>query len=83
MAKVLATVLCATLAFAVAVAVANARDHVVGGNNGGGWKVPAQPDALNRWAEATRFHIGDNLGESTKLDSFLGVSWIPLFLDLF
>lgn len=61
MAKVLATVLCAALAFAAAVAVANARDHVVGGNNGGGWKVPAQPDALNRWAEATRFHIGDNL----------------------
>uniref|UniRef100_A0A0E0LT47 Phytocyanin domain-containing protein n=1 Tax=Oryza punctata TaxID=4537 RepID=A0A0E0LT47_ORYPU len=57
MAAMLATVLCAALA----VAVADARDHVVGGNHGGGWKVPAQPDALNRWAEATRFHVGDNL----------------------
>uniref|UniRef100_A0A0D9X665 Phytocyanin domain-containing protein n=1 Tax=Leersia perrieri TaxID=77586 RepID=A0A0D9X665_9ORYZ len=59
MAAAMATVLCAAaLLFA---AVADARDHVVGGNNGGGWKVPAQPDAFNKWAQITRFHVGDNL----------------------
>ncbi|KAF0899666.1 hypothetical protein E2562_021365 [Oryza meyeriana var. granulata] len=57
MAAVVATMLCAALVFA---AVADARDLIVGGNDGG-WKVPAQPDALNKWAEATRFHVGDNL----------------------
>ncbi|KAI5019920.1 hypothetical protein ZWY2020_044808 [Hordeum vulgare] len=54
--------LVAVLVLALA-AGSEARDHVVGGGANGAWKVPppAQHEALNEWAQKTRFHVGDNL----------------------
>lgn len=48
---------------ALLFAFAEAKDHLVGGKDGA-WKVPSsEADSLNKWAESTRFRIGDNLGE--------------------
>uniref|UniRef100_A0ACD5YIC2 Uncharacterized protein n=1 Tax=Avena sativa TaxID=4498 RepID=A0ACD5YIC2_AVESA len=54
-----ALLLCSFAALAFAVG-SEAKDFVVGGA-GGGWKVPALSDALNKWASTNRFHVGDNL----------------------
>ncbi|CAM0957939.1 unnamed protein product [Alopecurus aequalis] len=54
-----AFLLCSFVLLASAVG-SEARDHIVGGANGG-WKVPAPSDALSKWASASRFHVGDNL----------------------
>ncbi|KAK1322682.1 Early nodulin-like protein 3 [Acorus calamus] len=40
-----------------------AKDFLVGGTTNA-WKIPSSPsDSLNRWAESTRFQIGDSLGK--------------------
>ncbi|KQJ95877.1 early nodulin-like protein 3 [Brachypodium distachyon] len=53
-----AILLCVSLVL-VFVVGSDAKDFIVAGVDG--WKVPAQPDALNKWASANRFHAGDNL----------------------
>jgi hypothetical protein len=57
-----ALLLCSFVVLAFA-ARSQAKDFIVGGPTDG-WKVPAMSDALNKWASANRFHIGDNLGKS-------------------
>ncbi|KMT16932.1 hypothetical protein BVRB_2g044020 [Beta vulgaris subsp. vulgaris] len=64
------------LAFAVLVSFAEARDHLVGGKPDG-WKIPAsESDSLNKWAEKSRFQIGDFLvlNYDSKKDSVLEVT---------
>ncbi|XP_042504039.1 early nodulin-like protein 3 [Macadamia integrifolia] len=39
----------------------DARDHLVGGKSAV-WKIPSSDsESLNKWAEATRFQVGDSL----------------------
>jgi hypothetical protein len=59
--------LCVSVVLAAAAA-AEARDFVVGGANDA-WKVPAQPDALAKWASANRFQVGDKLGKRSLAES--------------
>ena len=57
--------LCSFVLLASAVGSEAKKDFIVGGADGG-WKVPAQSDALNKWASVNRFHVGDNLGKSQR-----------------
>ncbi|CAN4077105.1 unnamed protein product [Withania somnifera] len=53
-----------------------ARDHLVGGANDS-WKIPSsESDSLNRWAEKSRFLVGDSLvwKYDKEQDSVLEVS---------
>ncbi|XP_009759316.1 early nodulin-like protein 15 [Nicotiana tabacum] len=53
-----------------------ARDHLVGGKTDS-WKIPSsESDSLNRWAEKSRFLIGDSLvwKYDAKKDSVIEVS---------
>jgi hypothetical protein len=44
------------------VTFTEARDIMVGGKNYS-WKIPSsESDSLNKWAEASRFRVGDTLG---------------------
>nr|DAD27449.1 TPA_asm: hypothetical protein HUJ06_028917 [Nelumbo nucifera] len=46
-----------------------ARDILVGGN-ANAWKIPSNESAsLSLWAAATRFRIGDSLGDPLHLKS--------------
>jgi hypothetical protein len=57
-----ALLLCSLVILAFAVG-SEAKDFIVGDATDG-WKVPAEPKALNKWASGKRFHPGDNLGKS-------------------
>ena len=38
--------------------------------------MPAQSDALNKWASVNRFHVGDNLGKSQRRPQFPSIACI-------
>lgn len=53
-----------------------ARDHLVGGKTNS-WKIPSsESDSLNRWAEKTRFLVGDSLGTLKKSLSFINFAFM-------
>ncbi|CAN4075359.1 unnamed protein product [Withania somnifera] len=62
--------------FFLLLSLTEARDHLVGGKNDS-WKIPSsESDSLNRWAEKSRFLVGDSLvwKYDGKQDSVLQVS---------
>ncbi|XP_057539533.1 early nodulin-like protein 15 [Amaranthus tricolor] len=65
------------VAFALLFSFTDARDHLVGGKPEC-WKVPSteSDDFLNKWAQKTRFQIGDSLvwKYDSKKDSVLQVT---------
>ena len=47
------------------ISFTEARELLVGGNSNA-WKIPSsESESLNKWAEASRFQIGDSLGTNT------------------
>lgn len=56
------------VAFALLFSFTDARDHLVGGKPEC-WKVPSteSDDFLNKWAQKTRFQIGDSLGKLPEI----------------
>ncbi|MCD7459913.1 hypothetical protein HAX54_042294 [Datura stramonium] len=62
--------------FFLLLSFTEARDHLVGGKTDS-WKIPSsESDSLNRWAEKSRFLVGDSLvwKYDGKKDSVLEVS---------
>ncbi|KAK6156618.1 hypothetical protein DH2020_010866 [Rehmannia glutinosa] len=72
--KTLIPCLCVVLLVSV-FSFSEARDFVVGGKKSS-WQVPSSPDQYNKWAEKTRFQIGDSivLKYDGKTDSVLEVT---------
>nr|XP_033510603.1 early nodulin-like protein 1 [Nicotiana tomentosiformis] len=74
--NVLSSSLVAVLFFFLLLSFSEARDHLVGGKTDS-WKIPSsESDSLNRWAEKSRFLIGDSLvwKYDGKKDSVLQVN---------
>ncbi|KAK4374124.1 hypothetical protein RND71_004801 [Anisodus tanguticus] len=70
------SVVVAAVLFFLLLSLTEARDHLVGAKTDS-WKVPSsESDSLNRWAEKSRFLIGDSLvwKYDGKTDSVLEVS---------
>lgn len=51
----------AFLVIFVFISFCEAKEFVVDGK-ANSWKIPSSPDEFNKWAEKTRFQIGDYLG---------------------
>lgn len=48
------------------LSLSEAKEIIIGGKTDA-WKIPSsQSDSLNKWAESSRFRIGDTLGISTQ-----------------
>nr|DAD43848.1 TPA_asm: hypothetical protein HUJ06_002078 [Nelumbo nucifera] len=59
-----------------------AREILVGGKTDA-WEIPSsEPESLNRWAGASRFQIGDSLGNIPSFYSKLFTHLASLFLLL-
>nr|XP_016480444.1 PREDICTED: early nodulin-like protein 3 [Nicotiana tabacum] len=75
--NVLSSSLVAVLFFFLLLSFSEARDHLVGGKTDS-WKIPSsESDSLNRWAEKSRFLIGEYSlvwKYNVKADSVLKVS---------
>ena len=57
------------LVFLLSITCSAAKEFLVGGKTNA-WKIPSsQSDSLNKWAESSRFLVGDSLGNNNNNDS--------------